>query len=270
MRSLAFALVVFSSLPALAADGSFTFLPPLVASAPQVVGNLDAAAHPTVLVFSTAKGSDYFADLSKEVRVEGNHFAVSWKVPALAGADIRVQVSYDPIGELGSVDLPGSSLTANQTVPIKFFFNGCIEQNCPVANQCHVAATCDPYTFQCSTVPLLCQPIDACHTAACDESLGVCTHPGVAGEYPTGPYAAAIGSTMPNLSYDGVLYSARTTETTSWRRWSSSASARSGAPRARSRRRSSGTCRCSPATIRAASPGSSWWRRAKSPAWRRR
>jgi hypothetical protein len=63
-------------------------------------------------------------------------------------------------------------------------------------------------------VPLLCQPIDACHTAACDESLGVCTHPGVAGEYPTGPYAAAIGSTMPNLSYDGVLYSARTTETT--------------------------------------------------------
>jgi hypothetical protein len=214
MRSLCFALVVFSSLPALAADGGFTFLAPLIASDPQTVGNVDAAAHPTLFVFATTKDPGYFADLSSDVRVEGNHFVARWKVPALANGGYRIQVSLDQQGVLGSVDLPASSLSPNQTIPIKFFFNGCIEQSCAGANQCHVASTCDPYTFQCSTPPLLCQPIDACHTAACDESLGVCTHPGLAGEYPPGPYAAAVDSTLPNLSYDGVLYSARTTETT--------------------------------------------------------
>jgi hypothetical protein len=219
MRSLGFALVLCSSLPAFAAaaDGAFVFLPPLVASEPQVVGRVDAAAHPTLWVYSTSKdkGGGYFLDLSKEVSVDGNHFAAKWKVPSLPIAtDFRVQVSLDGVGDLGSVDLPAGSVTANQTVPIKFFFNGCIEQKCPGANQCHVASTCDPSTFQCSTTPLLCSPIDACHTTACDETLGVCTHPGLAGEYPTAPQAPAVGSTMPNLSFDGVLYSARTTETT--------------------------------------------------------
>jgi hypothetical protein len=215
MRSVCFALVFFSSLPAFAGDGAFTFLPPLVASDPQVVGNVDAAAHPTVWVFSLVKGTGYFADLSSDVHVEGNHFVVKWKVPALPPTDFRVTVSYDNFGLLGTIDVPGASLSANQTVPIKFFFNGCLEQTCPGANQCHVASTCDPSTFQCSTPPIVCgQPIDACHTVACDETLGLCTHPGLAGEYPPGPYAAAVGSTMPNLSYDGVLYSARTTETT--------------------------------------------------------
>jgi hypothetical protein len=221
MRSLVLAAALLSSPLAFADTSSFVFLPPMVATQPDTVGRLDASAQPTVTVEDLTppdKGSGdvpYYVVLSgSDVKVEGNHFSAKWQVPSVASTHVlRFTVYLDKQNQIGTMDAPAAQFPANQTYPVKFFFNGCVEVTCPGANQCHVASVCDPNTFQCSQPPILCGAAeDSCHTSSCDEARGLCVHPGLSGEYPVGPYGQSIGDTIANLTFDGVYASNNTVE----------------------------------------------------------
>jgi hypothetical protein len=218
MRSVFFVAAFLVSPLAFADAGSFTFLPPLVPGGTPTVGNVDASAQPVLDIVDLAppvKGEPfpYSIEISgADVRADGNHFSAHWKVPVLPPADmLRFTVKLDKT-ELGHVDVLASTFAANQTVPVQFFFNGCLRVTCRGANECHVAAVCNPFTFACSNPPITCPPpIDACHASACDEDLGVCSHPVVGNQYPSGPYGINVGDTIANFSWDGFIAGNHTT-----------------------------------------------------------